>query len=417
MRPIWGLVALSAVFLASCAKEPEVAQPEVVRPVKTLVLGQGTEGAARAYPGVVKANQNVDLAFQVAGPLVELSVKEGDRVESGAVIARIRKQDFETKLANAKGSIDRASSELVAMQVGARPEEKRQLEAQVAAAQAEFKESETQFVRYKKLFEEGVTPKSKFDEVEAGYGVAQARLRSAHEELTKGLVGARIEDIDSKKAEIRGLESAVNQAEIDLADTDLKAPFPGVVATKYVENFQNVQAKQPIISLQDVEDVEVVINLPEGDVVLIKKENVSRIVAKFDSLPDREFELTIKSFSIQADPTTQTYAATLVMKAPKDVNILPGMTAQVSISLLSSEGGAVAGGISIPSAAVLSEGEGKTFAWKVDPASMTVTKVPVTVGPLSGESIQITSGLSEGDTIATSGVHHLRPGMKIREME
>jgi RND family efflux transporter MFP subunit len=416
MRSWWGLVVFLTLFLVSCGREPEIAEPEVIRPVKTMVLGEGSEGSARAYPGVVKANQNVDLAFQVPGPLVELPVKEGDRVEAGTVVARIRKEDFETKLANAKGSLERASSELVAMRTGARPEERRQLEARLEAAQADFEEAKAQYVRYKKLYEEGVTPKTKFDEYVAAYGVAQARLKSAHEELTMGLVGARVEDIESKKAEIRGLASAVRQAEIDLGDTDLQAPFSGVVAKRYVENFQNVQAKEPIVSLQDVGDVEVVINLPENDVILIKKENVGKIIARFDAIREREFELTVKEFSTQADPTTQTYAATLVMKAPEDVNILPGMTAQVSITLLSGGGGGT-GGLSIPSAAVFSEGEGKTFAWKVDPSSMTVTKVPVELGALSGENIQVKSGLSQGDKIGASGVHHLREGMKIREME
>lgn len=416
MRSFWKLVVLFPLFLISCGRAPEIVEPVAIRPVKTVVLGQDAEGSPRTYPGVVKANQNVDLAFQVAGPLVELPVIEGDPIEAGAVVARIRKDDFQTKLENAKGSLEKAESELAAMQTGARPEEKRRLEAQLTAAQAEFKEAETQYTRYKNLYERGVTPKTQFDEYEASYGVAKAELRAAHEELMMGLIGARVEDIESKKAEIRSLKAALKQAEIDLSDTDLKAPFAGVVAKRYVENFQNVQAKQPIVSLQDVLDVEIVINLPENDVVVTKKENVGIIIARFDALLGREFELEIKEFSTQADPTTQTYSATLVMKAPEDVNILPGMTARVSVAF-HTEGEEGAAGLSIPSAAVFSEGEGKTFAWKVDPNSMSVTKVPIEVGALSGESIQVKSGLSQGDKIAVSGVHHLREGMKIREME
>jgi RND family efflux transporter MFP subunit len=357
----------------------------------------------------------VDLAFQVEGPLVELPVNEGDRVSQGQLIARIRTSDFQTRLDNSRSALESAQSQLAAMKAGAREEDRRTLEAQLSAAQAKFAEASAQYNRAKNLLQEGVTTQSKFDEVEATYGVARAQLDAAHKELEKGLVGARIEDIQAKEADIKGLQAALDEATLRLGDTELLAPFDGIIASRFVENFQNVQAKQAIVSLQDISRVEVVINLPENDVIRASTETVGQIYARFDAIRDATFPLKIKEFGTQADPTTQTYPATLSMDPPEGVNILPGMTAQVSVEFL--EGGMTAGNyFLVPATAVFSEGTNDNFVWKIDSGSMTATKTPVKVGALNGEDIEIGEGLSTGDTVAAAGVHHLREGMKVRRL-
>ncbi|MCA9435535.1 MAG: efflux RND transporter periplasmic adaptor subunit [Candidatus Omnitrophica bacterium] len=404
-----------SVSLMSCGKNEEVDSGPVVRPVKMMEVGAVESGSVRSYPGNVRASQQVDLAFQVSGPIVELPVNEGDLVEAGQMVAQIRKEDFITALNNAKSRLETAQSQLQAMESGARPEDVARLESQVSAAQAKFKTTEVDFNRNKELLREGVIPQSRFDMSQAAFEVSKSQLASAHKELEIGLVGARPEDIAAKKAEVQSIQSSLDQAEIDLADTTLKAPFTGRIAKKYVDNFQNIQSKEPVVSLQDITNVEVIINLPETDVITTKRENINGVYAEFDSVKDRKFDLKIKEFSTEADSQTQTYKATLVMPAPEDVNILPGMTAKVSIDY-GTKTSETQTGFRVPLASILNETQEDNFVWKVDPSSMEVTKVPVELGTMTGDDVVVTQGVATGDLIATAGVHFLHEGMKVKRL-
>lgn len=408
------LLVVLAVFIQSCSK-PEPPAGESVRPVKMVEVGSPESGQIRVFPGRVNASQRVDLAFQVSGPIVSLPVNEGDLVEAGQVVAQIRKNDYETALSNAKARLETAKSQLQAMEVGARPEDRARLEARLEAAKAQFVEAEAQFNRGRELLREEVIPESRFDEIKATFEVAKSTLASAHKELEIGLIGARAEDLAAKRAEVESFAAAVSQAELDLADTTLLAPFTGRIARKYVDNFQNVRDKDPILSLQDLSVVQIIVNLPETDVIAAKKEALGGIFARFDGLADRNFELTLKEFSPEADEKTQTYKGTLEMPAPADVNILPGMTAEVSIDF-GSRVAAENTGYRIPLTAVLNEGEGSNSVWEIDPDAMTAAKIPVTIGPLTGGEVVVTEGIEQGMLIATAGVHHLREGMKVRPL-
>ena len=98
------LTSLLALLLISCGKkEEEKAEAIAVRPIKLMTVGSDLTGQTRKLPGTVRATKRVDLAFQVSGPLIELPVKEGQRVNRGDLVARIDPQDFETSLRNAKG--------------------------------------------------------------------------------------------------------------------------------------------------------------------------------------------------------------------------------------------------------------------------------------------------------------------------
>ena len=114
-----------------------------------------------------------------------------------------------------------------------------------------------------------------------------------------------------------------------LDDTCLRAPFSGVVAKRHVENHQEVQAKAPIVFLQDLSQIEVVVDVPETLAAQIRKGYAPDVAARFACAQDKTFPLTLKEFSTKADPQTLTYQAVLVMPRPQGVSILPGMTATV----------------------------------------------------------------------------------------
>ena len=354
------------LLLSSCAKkEAEKAEVKAVRPIKLMTVGSALTGQTRKLPGTVRATDRVDLAFQVAGPLIELPVKEGQRVKKGDLLARIDPQDYETNLRNAKGTIAKAK-------------------AAVDYAVAEYK-------RY-------VTVKA----TDAGA-------------VSDSIVNLKYTAQSVARADLQSAEAALSAAQDQLNYTRLRAPFNGVIARRYVDNYQEVTVKEPILSLQNMTDVEVLVDVPEMMMAPIRKAKPS-FYADFAADPSRNFELKIKEVALLADNLTQTYQVVLVMPAPAGIRILPGMTATVSIEFGSMA--ADESSIIVPAIAVWADDAGHPMVWVVDTKTMAVHRRAVTTGDLTGvDSIKITGGLNPDEIIAISGVSKLQEGQVVRKLE
>jgi len=258
--------------------------------------------------------------------------------------------------------------------------DQRDFRNQLAQAQAAFEESTATFQRYEEA--------------------ARTRAVSPRE-------------VDEARARARISESEVKIKQKALEDSSIHADFEGVVADRFVDNFQNVVAKSPVLLLQDISVLEIRVNVPERDVANPSETGDGRLTATFDALPDREFDLQVKEFVTEADPVTQTYAVTLMMPNPGGSGLLPGMTATVTWQ---PEGATAAGLRTVPAAAVVGQAGRKPSVWIIDPEEMTATRRNVEVGSIvAGDQLQILSGIEKGERIAAAGAHHLTEGMKVRE--
>jgi multidrug efflux pump subunit AcrA (membrane-fusion protein) len=243
----------------------------------------------------------------------------------------------------------------------------------------------------------------------------------------QGRLKEAVASLDLAKAEYERVKriqkkdpGAVSMADVDrrLSYTYLKAPFSGLIAQRFVDNFQDVKPKQPILALEDISHIEILINVPENVVAVARDTEDEKIkaVAQFPTAPGNQFELQLKEYATRADTATQTYQAVLQMPQPEDLNIFPGMTATVTLSLGSSA--APDSSILIPAIAVVAKPDGSSFVWEVDAKDMTVHQRDVKVGPITGsENIRILEGLKGGEKIAVAGVLKLQEGMKVRFWE
>jgi RND family efflux transporter MFP subunit len=161
--------------------------------------------------------------------------------------------------------------------------------------------------------------------------------------------------------------------------------------------------------------------IPETDAILAAPgltltERTARTNPKVvvSSIPDRKFDAKISEFSTSADPVSRTYQVTLIFVPPADVSVLPGMTGHVSITTSGVKDGSA--GVRIPASAVASDDAGKSFVWIVG-ADMKVKRREITLGEMTGDRVQIKSGLSSGERVALSGIHYLRDGLLVREWQ
>ena len=408
------LVLLPVVLLSACDSQPEsVEKPEVIRPVKAMKVTDVTQMRLRWFPGRAKATREVDLAFRVAGPLITRPANVGDVVKAGDVAAQIDPRDFEVALRNVEGRLEAARAELAAMRQ-ARPEDIRRLKAAVEKAQAANRLGEQEYKRITGIRDEdpGAVSQDMIDRATEQRDRAAAELRRAREDLKIGERGARAEDIAAKDAEIRSLEASVESASDQLGYTHLRAPFDGTIVATYVENFEDVRAKQPIVRLLDTSRIEMTIDISESLISLAPQ--VKDVTVVFDPFPDREIVAVIKEIGTEASETTRTYPVTLIMDQPEDITILPGMAGKATGRTVE-EMAPDQTSVDIPVSATFTAGSsGQSFVWVIDEQSKTVSRREVKLGQFTDTGVRILEGLELGEWIAIAGVHYLREGQQVR---
>ena len=180
--------------------------------------------------------------------------------------------------------MQRSVARLEAMQI-ARPEEIRKLDAEVREAEADLAIAQTEYDRnlesQRKLA--GSVSERDIQRSKAGRDRSAAILDQVKESVIIAKEGARPEDIRAQQADVKSFEAKLQTANNNLLYTELIAPFDGTIATKYIENFQTVQAGQVICRLLDTSKVEIVIDIPEGMIALAPY--VTDLVCVFDAFP------------------------------------------------------------------------------------------------------------------------------------
>ena len=406
-------VGLFCVAIAACTPsedQAETSSEQLIRPVKVAKVQSATTEINRTYSAVVLAAEEVQLSFRVSGRIVELAALAGTNVKKGDVIAQLDRRDFKAEITRLESQLEQAEAQLTALTSGARVEDLASLEAGVAAVQAQVDAAIDQLKRTQTLFKKKIVTKAKVDQDTTNLRVVEAELEAKKQELKKGQSGARAEDVAAQKAVIKGLKSNLQSLNDNLSDTTLTAPFDGIIATRSVDNFSNIQAKETVATLQNLASPKLQFDVPAPDVVVLAKIEKRVLMVELDGLSGQTFAATGNEFSTKADSATQTYRGTASIQNPNGEPILPGMTGSITVT-------AEAGGeakLLVPVSAVASDASGKPYVWLVDLVENKVSKQSVETGAATGASIVVKNGLKKDDVIATAGLSALQDNLVIK---
>ena len=405
--------ALVILVLAGGCSPPDPVRPDLVRPVKTGVVAAGGEARERFFSGRVESSRAADLTFAVSGVLIQLPVTEGQSVAKGDVIAQLRDDEFRARLQTLQGQLDQARAALRSLQAGERPEERLRRETQLRAAEARLANARAESERNAVMVKSQAISRLEFERGETAYRVAQEDYQAALQMVEMATVG-REEDIEARKAEVRAIEGRVVEANIQLTDTTLRAPYDGVVARRFVDVNQNVRANEPVVRFQDANEIDIAVDVPESVMIAdIRTADIVEMFAELSGAPGLRIPVRVREIAQVADPTTQTFNVRVAMKAIPGVTVLPGMTATVTVTYR--RAGILGSRILVPISAVMKDSSGEQVAWVVG-SDQTVMRRPIRTGEVTGARIEIVEGLQPGDRIAVAGVSFLRDGMKVRDL-
>jgi RND family efflux transporter MFP subunit len=254
--------------------------------------------------------------------------------------------------------------------------DKRDYKLQVQSTKAQYEQLKGEYERYKELYEKNKLPANSFEKIESGYLMAKT-----------------------------GYENAVNQ----LNDTELRAPFSGYIYEKKAENFQTVGPGVPIVSIIDLSSLEVVISVPENQILNIKRSSDNYLEVKNAGVSN--FPVSIISIGEKAK-RDGLYEVKLSFANNKELNISPGMSAEVTMYCKGE-----AASKTIPSAAVFYK-DNKTCVWLYNTGTKTISQKEIQVkGIISDGKIEVLNGLSIGDSIVTTGVNSLSEGQTVEPIK
>lgn len=344
---------VSLSILLGACGNGESAQP-TIRPAM-VVQPQPAADAVDTYAGEVRARYEPDLAFRIGGKITRRLVEVGDRVKKDQPLAELDPQDVRLQLEATR--------------------------AQVAAAEANLQLVRAERDRYRTLLERKLISQSQFDNVENQYRAGEARLKQIKAEYNV----------------------ASNQADYAV----LRASQDGVIASRRAEVGQVVAAGQTVFSLAADGEREVLISLPEHAIDRFKVDQP--VAVELWSQPGRQLPARIRELAPAADQQSRTFAARVAFTAGQ-VPAELGQSARVYVKGVGAET------LSVPLSALTAEA-GTPFVWVVDPATSTLVRRTVHVGPYGEDRVPVLDGLKAQDWVVAAGVQVLREGQEVRPVD
>lgn len=220
--------------------------------------------SGKVYPEV-----EVKVSPDVSGEIVELTVNEGDSVTKGQVVARI----FADILASQR---DQASAVVSQQQA-----QVANVSAQLGALKATLDQTEANYNRQKKLFDEKVISRLEYEQADQAYRSAKANYAAAQE------------SINSSKAAVRSAQAQLTRADKDVGRTVIVAPMSGIVSLLSVKKGERVAGNSfnvgtEMMRIADMRSIEVRVDVGENDIPKVKIGDTALV--EVDAYSNRKFK-------------------------------------------------------------------------------------------------------------------------------
>lgn len=358
------LLLLVAVLLTACGTEEKIADGPTVRTVQAKEVRPVSQVNARSFSGTLRAPLETNLSFRVPGQVTDVRVDVGTSVSESDVIAQLDAEDYRLEVDAARASY------------------------QQAKAAADNARSELQ--RIKSLYANDNASLSAYDRARTQYETTKNQAEAAKRQL----------DLARKR----------------LGYTRLTAPASGSIASKMVQEGENVRVGQPVARLTAGERLEVQVHVPED---LISNVEVGRSATVTSTASaDGPLPATVTEVASAPSGSRPTYpvVVTLDDAAP---SLRSGMSARVGFRFGDQTG------MVVPTGAVGRDANGP-FVYVVAPAADTldrdlstapdgrVERRSVSPGEMTPGGLVVTGSLSDGERVVTAGIGKVREGDLVR---
>ena len=354
--------------------------------VTAVRVERGSAVDAVYASGTVECVDRVEVKARAAGPVADLTVREGDAVHSGQLLARIDAPTLAFDVQRGMADFEAARERLVtAPQVAA-------LEAQAAALEAQLTQARADLARLEPLARTGASSPQDLDRARTQVAQLTAQLAASRAQARDVRITLRA-DSARQRAGIASLRSRASDAEV-------RAPLDGVVLARHVEVGEVVGVNQNIVRVGDVTRLQIEARIDETDVGRVRA-GVPAVV-RFAAFEGRVFDAHVTRVLPDADRTSRSFDVRLTLASAVE-GLRPGMTAEVNVVLSRHDGVLIAP----------TDGVVDGVAWVAGDDGRAHRKA-VREGVRDIARVEVTGGLREGDRVITGDVSALREGARVR---
>lgn len=390
-----GLVGL---LLVGCgprrvqSEAPQTTESAVSRSIKVRVVvpENGTLTTTRTTGATLSPARESQVGATASGKVLEVLVREGSRVAAGQVVLRLDPVNAQSALRNAELALEQARVNLERAQRSTSGS-LAPLQSSLESALANLQVAERRYREGKQLFAAGAIAQVELTGLEAAYNQAKAAADNARENLARAQ-RASSEDLALLRLQVQQAQNQLAQARRAVADTEVKAPFAGVVAETFVNPGEFVSAGQRAFRLADTSRLEASFRLPPEEAAALPLGSQVNLIFGGQTYP----ATLSKSSKVPGTDRLVELVAEVGGSLP------PGASAQVRYTLR------LAQGRLLPAGALRTEGR-NTFVFVVQDGKAVRTPVRVlgdtgtrvAVEGLSGQPVvfPVPSSLSDGDTV------------------
>ncbi len=396
----YALALLLCVAAAGCRRAESYQKP--VKPVQTQEAQSyypgGEPGAGERYSATIMPSSQTELAFKYGGYLSELHqvrgadnkmryVQEGDLVEKGAALARLRSDDFAAKVEQAQAQLAEAQSAIGTNQ------------AQLAEAEAALRQAERDLDRATKLLEARSLTRPEYEAARTKFEVAQAKVEA---------IRSQRKVVEAKIGATRALLSEANLAQQDAA---LRAPMDCYVLKRMAEIGAVITPGRPVFVVAERSPVKAIFGVPDLTVKNVKPGQALTLTA--EAVPGVEFKGWISRVSPAADPRSRVFDVEVTIPQPPP-GLRPGMIAALTLPTVKSSTPVTV----IPINAIVRLKQApESYAVNVvteQGGKQIARQRPVKLGEAFGNMIAVTEGLSLGERVIVSGAAMVVDGEQVR---
>ncbi len=392
---VLGLVGL---LLVGCgprrvqSEAPQTTESAVSRSIKVRVVvpESGTLTTTRTTGATLSPARESQVGATASGKVLEVLVREGSRVAAGQVVLRLDPVNAQSALRNAELALEQARVNLERAQRSTSGS-LAPLQSSLESALANLQVAERRYREGKQLFAAGAIAQVELTGLEAAYNQAKAAADNARENLARAQ-RASSEDLALLRLQVQQAQNQLAQARRAVADTEVKAPFAGVVAEIFANPGEFVSAGQRAFRLADTSRLEASFRLPPEEAAALPLGSQVNLIFGGQTYP----ATLSKSSKVPGTDRLVELVAEVAGSLP------PGASAQVRYTLR------LAQGRLLPAGALRTEGR-STFVFVVQDGKAVRTPVRVlgdtgtrvAVEGLSGQSVvfPVPSSLSDGDAV------------------
>ncbi|HLW46239.1 MAG TPA: efflux RND transporter periplasmic adaptor subunit [bacterium] len=429
----WGAAVAAVVIIAAIvvgrgaprASHTAAAPQGNRRPVPLVVVGHPRTVALprtlQLTATITSLRQSV-IFPKTSGYLQDVTVRPGDAVRPGQVLALIDHGQLDAQVAQAQASLSAAESavQTARAQVAAARAQRLNAEAgltsaraAVVKAQAELADMQSTYNRSAALAKQGAIAQQSLDDAKAQVLSAQATLDASRAQVGQAQAqvdaareqeAAAASQVKTAQAQAATQAAALDNTRVQLQYATVVAPFAGVVVSRQLDPGAYVTpgTSTSIVTIADLDHLDVVLNSGEATLPMLHQGDPVQVTV--DAYPGQVFRGVISRIAGGVDPTTRTIQVEVDIPNPAHL-LRPGMYATAQLSAGSRQS------FVVPLTAVQTLGT-QHYVWVIEDGK--ASQQNVNVGQATGEVVEITGGLQPTDTVVVSGVDLVRQGQPVR---